>query len=285
MNIQHAESLNVKSLKKLKKHHFFNNMTGKLLLKITVGLALMLCLGFIAEETYKKLCNSSFFQITAMKIEGNHMVSNEQINVLSKVDIHSNLLAINVTQVKSLLQSHPWIASAEITRDWPNRLVITVREKKPVALLNRNSGLFYLDNRGQIIAAASPSQELDFPVVTGLENFPFAQEDVNEKPAMLQDVMELLKLASRNNSILPEQNISEIHITKDGEMLLYLLERTFPIYMGSDGDVSKRYYRLVKVLRDLYKTKEFATVSYIRMDYQKDTVLVGKEKTERIHRG
>lgn len=285
MNIQHAESLNVKSLKKLKKHHFFNNMTGKLLLKITVGLALMLCLGFIAEEIHKKLCNSSFFQITAMKIEGNHMVSNEQINVLSKVDIHSNLLAINVTQVKSLLQSHPWIASAEITRDWPNRLVITVREKKPVALLNRNSGLFYLDNRGQIIAAASPSQELDFPVVTGLENFPFAQEDVNEKPAMLQDVMELLKLASRNNSILPEQNISEIHITKDGEMLLYLLERTFPIYMGSDGDVSKRYYRLVKVLRDLYKTKEFATVSYIRMDYQKDTVLVGKEKTERIHRG
>jgi len=97
--------------------------------------------------------------------------------------------------------------------------------------------------------------------------------------------MDLLKLASRNNSILPEQNISEIHITENGELLLYLLERAFPIYMGANGDISTRYYRLVKVLRDLYKTREFANVSYIRLDYQKDTILVGKAGSDSRHRG
>ena len=68
-------------------------------------------------------------------------------------------------------------------------------------------------------------------------------------------------------------------------MLLYLLERTFPIYMGAGGDISTKYNQLAKVLRNLYKTKEFSKVSYIRLDYQKDTILVGKKESGGKHRG
>jgi hypothetical protein len=151
--------------------------------------------------------------------------------------------------------------------------------------LNRDTGLFYLDDSGQIIAAANPSQELDFPVITGLENYSFDTTDSTPVSKPLQDVFELLKLANSNNPILPQQNISDIHITEQGELILYLLDRPFPIYLGTEGKISTRYYRLVKVLKDLYKTREFSEVLYIRLDYQKDTILVGKIETDRIHRG
>ena len=213
------------------------------------------------------------------------MTSTEQISALSGVDIHSNLLAVDVAQVESVLESHPWIAGAEVIRDWPNRLLIILQEKNPVALLNRESGLFYLDNEGGIIAAVNPSQELDFPVITGLENFQFNTVPSRTIPEPLLEVYAFLKLANRNNPILPEQNISEIHIAETGELVLYLLDRPFPIYLGSDGKISTRYYRLVKVLKDLYKTQEFSEVSYIRLDYQKDTILVGKLESNRINRG
>jgi cell division protein FtsQ len=285
MNMQHAESLKVKSMKRTKGAQLFGSLNNKLFIRTFIGLLLLLFAGCITKEMYQKLCHNNFFQITAMRIDGNRMTSKKQISVLSKVDIHSNLLAINANQVKSLLESHPWIARAEVTRDWPNRLLITVKEKKPVALLNRNTGLFYLDNKGRIIAAASPSQELDFPVVTGLESFNFNSTHSTRTPEILQDAMGLLKLAAGNNSILPEQNISEIHVTENGELLLYLLERAFPIYMGDDGNISTRYYSLVKVLRDLYKTREFSKVSYIRLDYQKDTILVGKAGSDSRHQG
>ena len=285
MNIQHAANIKFKSIKRNRRSHLFKNFKSDLSIKVLIGLLLILFAAFTTKEIYQKLCHSDFFQITAMKINGNHMVSKEQITILSKVDIHSNLLAINISQVKSLLESHPWIAGAEIIRNWPNRLVITVRENKPVALLSRKTGLFYLDNKGHIIAAASPTQELDFPVVTGLENFIFNTASSDPIPAILQDAMKLLQLSSRNNSILPEQNISEIHITDNGSIILYLLERAFPIYMGKDGDISTRFYRLVKVLRNLYKTREFSSVSYIRLDYQEDTILVGKAETDSRHRG
>ena len=285
MNMRHAESVKIKSLKKAKWDQLFGSQKNKQFIITLIGILFLLSTGFITREIYQKLCSNNFFQITDMKIDGNRMASKVQITVLSKVDIHSNLLALDVPQVKSLLESHPWIDRAEITRNWPNQLLITVKEKKPVALLHRDTGLFYLDNKGHIIAAASSSQELDFAVITGLENFNFNPTHTTKTPEILQNAMDLLKLASRNNSILPEQNISEIHITENGELLLFLLERAFPIYMGANGDISTRYYRLVKVLRDLYKTREFANVSYIRLDYQKDTILVGKAGSESRHRG
>jgi cell division protein FtsQ len=285
MNIQHAASIERMSLKKRKWKQIISGLRNKLFRNTFILLALLLCAAVIAQKLYNRLCHSDFFQITAMKIDGNRMTSKEQIAALSRVDIHSNLLATDISEVKSLLESHPWIARADIIRDWPNRLLITVQEKKPVALLSRDSGLFYLDNKGMVIAAVSPSQELDFPVITGLENIPSTPAGETRLPDSMQQVMALLKLADRNNTILPEQNISEIHISRNGDLVLYLLERAFPIYLGKEGEISTRYYRLVKVLRDLYKSKEFSEVSYIRFDYQEDTILVGKGEPDRMHRG
>jgi len=285
MNMPHYANTKINSLKNLKGPKNGSSLKYKLFLKTVAAFLLLSGLGFGARLTYNRLCHCDFFQITAVKIHGNRMTSKEQISALSRVDIHTNLLAVNVTQVESVLESHPWIAKAKVVRDWPNRLLIILQEKNPVALLNRETGLFYLDNRGGIIAAVNPSQELDFPVITGLEKFHFNSVPSGNIPEPFPDIYELLKLANRNNPILPEQNISEIHIAENEELVLYLLDRPFPIYMGRDGEISTRYNRLVKVLKDLYKTQEFSEVSYIRLDYEKDKILVGKLESDRINRG
>ena len=285
MNMQHAPNIEIKSMHKSKRSPLPFKQKNKLFLITFLLLVLSLGLGLSARQLYQGLCDNDFFQITAVKIDGNKMTSKKQIATLSRVDIHSNLLALNTAQIESLLESHPWIAKADVIRDWPNRLLINVKEKRPVALLSRETGLFYLDHKGQMIAAASSSQELDFPVVTGFQNFPFNATGSSQIPASLQDILALLKLADRNKSIQFEQSISEIHFSKKGELILYLLDRPFPIYLGTDGKISTRYYRLVKVLKDLYKTREFSKVSYIRMDYQKDTILVGKLESDRKHQG
>jgi len=284
MNMPHAAGLK-KSRKYPHGPGLFANQRNKLVIRAVLVLVLVTAFGFSAKYIYRRLCQCDFFQVTGVRINGNRMTSKGQITALSRVDIHTNLLAINVAQVRSLLESHPWIARVEIIRDWPNRLLITVQEKNPVALLNRKTGLFYLDGKGQIIAAVDPAQEIDFPVITGLENFHFSTTQPVQIHEPLQQVFDLLQLANRNNPILPEQNISEVHITDKGDLILYLLDRPFPIYLGQNGKISTRYYRLVKVLKDLYKTREFSQVAYIRLDYQKDTILVGKlDATQENHK-
>ncbi|KPK32783.1 MAG: hypothetical protein AMK70_10100 [Nitrospira bacterium SG8_35_1] len=262
MNMLHSANIEIKSVKNLKGPRDSFRQRHKFLIRALIFLFFFPGLLFAAKLTYHRLCECDFFQITAVKIDGNRMTSKEQIAALSRVDIHSNLLAIDPDQIRSLLE------------------MINLKEKNPVALLNRETGLFYLDSRGRIIAAARPSQELDLPVITGLENYPFDSTQAAQIPVPLLDVFDLLKSANRNNPILPQQNISEIHIAEKGELILYLLDRPFPIYLGKDGKISTRYSRLVKVLKDLYKTKEFSEVSYIRFDYQKGTILVGKHDAQ-----
>ena len=124
MNMPHAASIQIKSVKNPKRPKHTAGQQHKLLLKILLLFVLLLGLGFSAKHIYKGLCLNDFFQITAVKISGNLMTSKEHIATLSRVDIHSNLLAINVPQVQLLLESHPWIDQAEVIRDWPNRLLI-----------------------------------------------------------------------------------------------------------------------------------------------------------------
>jgi cell division protein FtsQ len=287
MNIQHAESIQLKSTNKPGriKNFLFMKLNYKFLLRLFVSLLVIGSLGFLGNHFYRKLCCSDFFQITTIDIEGSRMTNKEQIVALSSIDIHSNLLALNVAQVQSKLENHPWVAQAAITRDWPNRLLISLKEKKPAILLNRSDGLWYLDSKGRMITRAEPLQELDFPVVSGLENTPPDKDGLQGSFHVLEDIFALLKLADKGNSILPSQNISEIHINDQGEMILFLLDGPFPIYFGNNGKVSTRYYRLVKVLRDLYKTREFSETAYIYLDYQKDAVLVGKAKSIQRHQG
>ena len=288
MIMPHAESIKIKPVTngQVKMKGFFpKQLNSKILLKLFAFLLMIIVLGLAGNHAYRKLSHSDFFQITAIDIDGCDITTKAQIVSLTSVDIHSNLLAMNVAQVKSNLENHPWVDQAALTSDWTNRLVISIKEKKPVALLNQTDGLLYLDRRGKVIARAEPLQELDFPVITGLEKLSINTGPDGLPLLPLQDVFSLLKLAGRGNSILPSQNISEIHINDKGEMILFLLDRAFPIHLGKEGKISTRYYRLVKVLRDLYKSREFSKIAYIRMDYMKDSILVGKTASKSIHRG
>lgn len=285
MKRRRTSKLKIGSLKKRKGLLHISSRQRFLLLRILALMFLVTGLSIGARELYNVLCNCNFFQITSVIIEGNRMTGKEEITDLSRIDIHSNLLAIDTGQVRSLLEKHPWIAAAEVARDWPNRLLIQIREKQPAALLNREAEQLYLDSKGRAIAAVTPSHELDFPVITGLEKAALGDAPSESRLQSLHDVFEFLRLANRNNPILPEQNISEIHVGPSGDLTLYLLDRPFPIYLGSEGKISTRYYRLVKVLKDLYRTREFSEVSYIRLNYRKDAVLVGMVKTGATDRG
>ena len=75
------------------------------------------------------------------------------------------------------------------------------------------------------------------------------------------------------NAILPIQAVSEVHIDPREGLVIYLVDRPFPVYLGKDR-LQTKYFRLVKVLEQLYAKKQVDAVKEIRMDYSNDKVLV-----------
>lgn len=231
---------------------------------------------------YHWLSRSDFFQLTAIDIVGNQEVSKETIIQLAKVDIHANLLAMDLSSIAPRIRGYGWIEAVELHKEWPNRLRIEVRERRPLALINTGKGLFYVDSKGEAFAPLPGQIELDFPIITGLEKAMAFDagtprlEDVDKVQAALQ----FIGFAARGSSSLPAQNISELHFTSDRGIILFLADRPFPIFLGKELG-KKSYNRLAKVLYWLYKKKEFQTVAFIRLDYMENKVLVSTDKDKR----
>lgn len=220
---------------------------------------------------YRQLAGADFFLVTEINIAGSKKISKEQVVVLSGLDNNTNLLAVDLGQVRDSLKKNGWIDEVEIEKKWPNRLEITLTDKVPVALINTGGDLYYVDRNGKIINEVTPLEDMDYPVISVADLV--LEGEIAENPA-IKEALAFLRCAEQGNSNLPKQNISELHLTAGAELVLFLAENPFPIYLGH-GEMKKKYSRLGNVLSQLYKTKEFSKTTYIRMDYWNDRVLVG----------
>jgi len=225
----------------------------------------------------RAVADMKLFKIREISITGCRTTTPALIRELAGIRYQASLLALNPDHIEALLRMHPWIAAAEVKRDWPDVLVVAVKEYAPEALVARdNPGgarFYYLDKSGVAFAPVEPGGEMDFPVITGLSG----KEDTEGLRKACGDALALLKLVRQNNPNLPLQNLSEIHVDQDAGMTVYLADYPFPIYFGV-GEIRTKYSRLKRVLEVLYKEAgpgmTIADVAYIRMDYLKNKVLV-----------
>lgn len=242
---------------------------GLFLAKAGLGAAVLLAVGL---GFYRLMAQSSFFRLTDVEVRGDEKTTERQIIEAGGIELHSNLLVLPVEGIRRKIERLAWVERAEIRRNWPGTLRIRVWERQPVAVANVAGELYYMDARGTIFVKVSPEEDHDYPVISGLDEESLEQK---EPSRAVSCALQFLRYVRKNDPVLPRQNISEIAIQSDGELVAYLADRPFPIYLGSDN-METRYYRLVKVLYWLYKKKEFEVTDYIRLDYLPEKVLVGK---------
>lgn len=75
-----------------------------------------------------------------------------------------NLLGLDLALASEALAEHPWADGFEVTKELPNRLVVTVRERRPEVVLERADGRYFADAEGRAIVAVAP-QETGLPRV------------------------------------------------------------------------------------------------------------------------
>ena len=224
-----------------------------------------------------------FYQVSEIVFEGLSIVSEEKLRVASGIILHqTSLIGLNPSEVVEKLLLVPWVAGAEVKRNWPSTIEISIEEHVPIALLHtekqKGVQLQYVDKNGVSFLQVSPGEDIDFPIITGLTDI--FESEVREKA--LAEVLFFLKRVKSNNPNLPAQSISEIHVKRDGAMVVYLVEHPFPIFFGS-SNVGKKYSRLVMVLKALYKNKRgkgpISQIEFIQMDYLADKVLVARSES------
>lgn len=243
---------------------------------ILLGLALLVFsltgIIFLARTGCRWLYQSAFFRINSVHIVGCQYVSKEDIRELANVDIHSNLLAIDVKKIGQTLEAHPWVKQAVVRRELPDGLYIRIVEKQPVAMLQDN-GLYYVDKEGTIITRTSLAADMDYPIITGVRKEELLSN--SEKAGHLRKLLSLLHAKKNVEDVLPARNISEIHLDPEMGLVLYTVDGRFPIRLGT-GDIEKKVRRLERVLYDLYRKEAYNSVSYVDCEYYNGRIMVRK---------
>lgn len=121
----------------------------------------------IGVLTYAWLTQTPLFQARFVIVSGNRVVSHGE--VLSAADIRSgdNIFGINLDVARARLVAHPWIDTASIIREFPNRIIIRVTEQTPVAIAEIGHA-YLINDRGEIFDKSSETYST-LPVFKGLD--------------------------------------------------------------------------------------------------------------------
>ncbi|MBI5558170.1 MAG: FtsQ-type POTRA domain-containing protein [Deltaproteobacteria bacterium] len=232
----------------------------------------------VSLVVYEGLSRSVFFQIEEVVVNGCKRTTPNQILSWSGLDVKTNLWAVRGGRICKKLESQSWIATAAISRNWPNKLTITVSERKPFALVSKKNGLHYVDKSGVVFAEVLPADDRDFPVITGVE---LTAESGGKEEERLTEALHFITLAEKGTVSLPKQNISEIHVTAEGGLVLFMADHAFPISLGK-GEMKTKYQRLSTVLSWLYRREKFNLAASIDMNYMPDDIAEGAARRERV---
>ncbi len=176
-------------------------------------------------------------------VRGCKELTEKEILALAAVRPAANILAVNPDAISRRIRTNPWIKEVFIGREFPDRLVIVVRERTAVALLQREEGLHILDSDGTPFKKLETGDEANLPVLTGF----VAGGRTND--VLVKKSIALLGYLAGPNAIPAIGAVSEVHGNETFGLSLFT-DTGLCLQLGFDGYEGK-FQRLLPVMADL----------------------------------
>lgn len=203
--------------------------------------------------------NSAYFTVGTVVVDGNKHLSVEEVYRVAGVPADVNIFRLGTGEMKNRLLRDLRVAEADVTRRLPATIVITVRERQPLAYAASSYGFVQLDRQGVVLAAFRNIKRLDLPMITGIRARAVYVGDKIESPP-LKDI--LLYLSELDDATLGQ--LSEINIRPAGDLVAYTT-RSVVIRIGPAERMAEKARFTQDVLRDI--GGKTAAVEYIDLNY------------------
>ena len=192
---------------------------------------------------YDMILRSPDLRVRETVVKGCQELTEKEILTLASVRSSANLMTINRDAIARRIRANPWVREVFVGREFPGRLVIAVRERKAVALLERDEGLYLVDGEGTPFKKPETGEESDLPVLTGC-----VREGILDG-ALVKKSLSLLNDLARIKDGPEIGKVSEIHGNETFGLSLFA-DTGLCLQLGFDGYENK-LKRLTSVMADL----------------------------------
>lgn len=164
---------------------------------------------------------AAVFGMAAEDIRITGLMHHDPAVVLDHIGVRpgGSLVGFNADEARILLESLDWVADAEVRRTFPNSLEITLNERKPFAIWQKDGNYSVIDRNGVEMSGLNPLSLRQLPLVSGKGANLAAADYVNQMeaiPALMQKVQAAARVGERrwtlylDNGVkidLPEANM------------------------------------------------------------------------------
>ncbi|QBD81194.1 FtsQ-type POTRA domain-containing protein [Ktedonosporobacter rubrisoli] len=110
---------------------------------------LAVCLVLLVGASF--LLSSSAFRIAQVSVSGTH--NSVLIHNIQSMGMQGqNIFLVDVEALTQHIEASPLVASASLSKQWPDQLAVSVSERTPVLLWQTAQGTYAVDRQGVIIA-------------------------------------------------------------------------------------------------------------------------------------
>ena len=169
-------------------------------------------------------------RVGAIRTEGNRIVT--AADILGSAGIHKGekLLGLDLQAARARVLANHFIKDASVTREVPDRILISITERSPVAAIVAEK-MLYLDDEGYVLPAARSEHIFDLPILTGTLPAGECTPGKQVKAENVRDALALLATARRMSDDL-YRRISEVHVEGEKDIVFYTSEFGVPVIFG-----------------------------------------------------
>jgi cell division protein FtsQ len=165
-----------------------------------------------------------YFALTNIVVRGNHRITRSDVMQWAGVTEGASAWNLAPDEVRMRLQSHPWVRRATVQLDFPNRLSISLEERRPVAIV-RLGELNYVDRSGRILGTLNDRDSRDFPLITGLEEAGWS----GFTAVGVRRALRLLRLCARLHCV---DAISEVYVDQNRGITIFPSRPAAAVVLG-----------------------------------------------------
>jgi cell division septal protein FtsQ len=158
---------------------------------------------FIGDPRFALLGPGDAGNEESLELVGASHASPRVIEAVFSADFGRSVYLIPLSDRRNTLRTVDWIKDAKVARLWPNRVVVTLTERKPVAFVTLAAGrVALIDEDGVILPRAK--DRFNVPVLAGVH----ANDPLSERREHVQRMLALMRALGDEG-----QKVSEIDVT------------------------------------------------------------------------
>ena len=192
---------------------------------------------------YNYLLSASYFEIKETSVRGVKELTEKDILAMAKIQPRSNILAVSTDVVAGRIAANPWVKHIYVGRELPDRLVLDVRERTPIALLKQAGNFYLMDGEGVVFKKLSKGDDVDLAIVTGVN------VEAKVQSALMTEALKLLETLSTSDQHALLGTVSEMHVDELFGLSV-LTDKGLHLKLGRENFAGK-LHQLQIVLSDL----------------------------------